>query len=155
MDHPIIGKSFMAALIFAAVMMSSPAALHAQLVDELKAKIPFEFNADNTRLPAGDYFIRPAQEVGTSVLEIESTNNKIAVFVMTINTQTAQAPKTSKLLFDKIGSRYFLRGIVVQDSTMGYDIQQSKAEASLLKGSAKVDKHWLDVNHHGTKVSKS
>jgi hypothetical protein len=154
MDHPIIGKSFMAALIFAAVIISSPPALHAQMVGELEAKIPFEFNADNTRLPAGDYFIRPAQEVGTTVLEIESANHKVSVFVMTINTQTTQAPEMSKLLFDKIGSRYFLRGIVVQDSMMGYDIQQSKTEASLMKGSAKVDKHWLNVNHHGSKVSK-
>jgi hypothetical protein len=149
------GKNLLVAVAFVAAMALGTATAHAQLIGELEANIPFAFSADNTRLPAGEYFIRPAQEIGSTVLEIESKNKNVSVFVIAEDLKSTQPPKTSELMFDKVGDHYFLREIMIQDSSLGYNLAQSKAEAKSMQGSAKLAKHKLPVKHHKTRASKA
>jgi hypothetical protein len=148
------GKNLLVVVAFVAATALSTVTAHAQLVGEIEANIPFAFSADNARLPAGQYYVRSAQEIGGTVLELESADKHIAVFVLAENLKSAAVAKTSELAFDKIGEHYFLREIIVQDSSLGYSLIQSKAETNLMKGSAKLEKHRLTVKHHKSIVSK-
>jgi hypothetical protein len=148
-------SSFIAALMFLASMALSTTALQAQIVGELEAKVPFDFSVDNTRLPAGDYFIRPVQDSIDNVLEIESADNKVSVLVAPDSDQVSTMSKAYDLVFDKIGNSYFLRQIALQNSPTVYDLVQSKAEARLSKKMTKIEKRHLSVEHHKAKSSKS
>ena len=148
-------KNLALAMAFMAAMSLSTVAAHAQLIDELEANVPFAFSADNTHLPAGQYFIRPAQDLGTDVLEIENANRTVSVFVLSENSQFTQPPKASELTFDKVGNSYFLRSITVRDSLVGYTFMTSKAEAKMEKGNIKPEKHKLAINHHKAMAHKS
>ena len=146
-------KNLMVAFAFAAAMTFGAASAHAQLTGELEANVPFAFRADNTKLPAGTYIIRPVDDVGGAALELENLKKDVSVFLMPENSHLTQAPNTSELTFDKIGNSYFLRQIEVEDSQAGYALAQSKSESMLMKGNVKLEKHKLAIKHH--KTSKS
>jgi hypothetical protein len=148
-------KNLIVAFAFLAAMALSTAPVHAQLVGELEANIPFSFSADNTRLPAGVYYIHPTEGMGLTVLEIENEKKDTAVFILPEESQHTQAPKISELTFDKIGNHYFLRGITIENSLLGYDLAQSKAEVKLAKNNARIEKHRLTIKHHKTMRGKS
>jgi hypothetical protein len=148
-------RNLIVALAFVATLALGATAANAQLVGDLEANIPFTFQVDNTRLPAGEYYMRPFGDLGDNVLEIESANKTMAVMVVTENAESAQIPKDSELTFDKIGNQYFLRGIVVQDSKEGYALAPSKQETKAKEHNAKVEIHKLMAKHHKAKTSKA
>ena len=147
-------KNLIVAAAFLATMALTTVAAHAQLVGELEANIPFAFHADNARLPAGEYYLRQAEDMDINILEIESANKNMAAFVLTESSQPSPVPRTSELTFDKIGNQYFLRGITVDDSSLGYTLVKSKAEVKAAKHNAKIETHKLTVKHNKVKISK-
>lgn len=148
-------RNLIVALAFVATVALGATTASAQLVGDLEATIPFAFNVENTRLPAGEYYMRPVGDLGDNVIEIESANKTMAVMVVPENAASAQMPKDSELTFDKIGNQYFLRGIVIQDSKEGYTLAQSKQETKAKEHNAKVETHKLVAKHHKAKSTKS
>lgn len=148
-------KNLVAAFSFLAAIMLSTTLAHAQLVNELEANIPFAFSVDNTQLPAGEYIIHPIGEIENTTLQIENPAKNIGVFILIRNDQFTEMPKTSELTFDKIGNHYFLRGITVQDSDLGYNLSESNEELRVAKSGAKMETHKVVCKQNNTRASKS
>src|SRR3954471_16870038 len=74
-------------------------------------KVPFAFIVGDTRLPAGDYVIRAAEE-GGGVVEIASANGRRIVFAPTIPWDQASQPAGAELVFRKFGDAYFLSRVL-------------------------------------------
>src|SRR2546428_6825072 len=83
---------------------------YAQSLDPMHVNIHFQFTAANTTLPAGEYTVGRLASDSPLVL-IRSVDCKAAGIVMTISAQSRTAPNQSKLVFNRYGQRYFLRGI--------------------------------------------
>jgi hypothetical protein len=147
-------RNCFAVLVLALVMTVSAAIVNAQIVGgELEAKIPFEFTAGSTRLPAGTYLIRPTGEYGAPILELTTVDSKVGVLLETIPAQ-AKPDQTSELIFDKMGDRYFLREIWAQGTAEGYTLEKPRAERQLEKGGHKAERHRLPAIHHKTRTRK-
>ena len=121
--------------------------VYAQIVRELDCDIPFAFNAGNTRLPAGKYVIVVPDVSETTLLQLQSADGKISVLLETISYQPDMLPKTSELVFDRIGKREFLREITVQDRQYGYQLAKSHDEVKLEKQNLKPETHRVTVKH--------
>jgi hypothetical protein len=146
-------KSLAMAFAAALILVFGAVGVKAQMITEIEAKIPFAFSVENTRLPAGDYFIRPAEDL-TPMLEIVSADNKVAAFILPESAQAKQTPKVSELAFDKVGNQEFLREIWVEGSIPGYSFPKSKAEVSLEKKGGKTEQHRMTVKHNKTRTHK-
>lgn len=150
------GRRAIAAFGIVAAMVFAVPALHAQITGEIEAKVPFEFTVDNTRLPAGDYVIRPVGEESITSLELVSANGKLGVLMAPMNAEANDVPKISELVFDRISNRYFLREIWVEGNQYGYSIEKSKVETRLERAAgAKSEQHRVTVKHHGKMSRKS
>jgi hypothetical protein len=95
-----------AALVFAAM---APAASHAQQVTQ--AKVPFAFQAAETRMPAGEYQIRRASWSGKAVQQIQRTDSSASTFVLTYGTDLRSNDAAAKLIFHCYGNECFLSEI--------------------------------------------
>ncbi len=77
------------------------------------ASVPFDFAVGKTVLPAGDYMISQASD--PFVLTIENRNGSAAALVATVPDAELQEPRQPELVFVRIGDRYRLERIVVDD----------------------------------------
>jgi len=73
----------------------------------VKANVPFNFIVNKAELPAGQYTI---QSVGSSAsaMSIQSLDNQIVKLVLPHACESPKTQETSKLVFHRYGSQYFL-----------------------------------------------
>ncbi|MGA9967079.1 MAG: hypothetical protein WBQ10_17915 [Terriglobales bacterium] len=104
-----------------------------------KAEVPFAFNVGAKQLPAGTYEIRV---LGQSPSEIMIRNTETNSAALSIARTESPRNTESKLVFDRIGTQYFLTevwkglgagGMIVPTSKHE---QELKKELQLAKGSA-------------------
>ncbi len=93
----------------------------------VKANIPFAFSIQNRNLPAGQYTIERVWSTNTDLLVIRGENHSQSIFVSE-SAQKLDAPKQTELVFDKIGSHYFLREVWTVGETTGREVPEAKAE---------------------------
>jgi hypothetical protein len=96
----------------------------------LVAKVPFQFRAGNTVVPAGQCIV---QRAGTDPrnLIIRNSDAKVALIVMTRPNSATKSSSGNVLIFHKYGAKYFLAGIQVKGSQAAYQLPEGKAEAEL------------------------
>jgi hypothetical protein len=102
-------------------------------------KVPFAFIVGDTRLPAGDYVVREAEE-GGGVVEIASGDGRRVVFAPTIPWDQASQPAGAELVFRKFDDAYFLsrvlpvggndRQIVLTPALMEHEIMMVREHAA-------------------------
>ena len=117
--------------LLAIVVTMMPLLASAQIGSNgLVAKVPFQFRAGNTLVPAGQCVVQPA---GTDprTLVIHNSAAKVALFVMTRPGRTTKRSSGSALIFHKYGEKYFLAGIQVKGSEAAYQLPEGNAEAEL------------------------
>jgi len=91
------------------------------------ATIPFEFTAQNTTLPAGDYTISAAS-ASHDLMSIRNVETRKAVFVLAPKAYKSAQDK-NVVVFHRIGDRYFLAEVKT-DAVCGH-IAPSKLEREL------------------------
>jgi hypothetical protein len=103
----------------------------------VKADVPFAFNVGAAQLPAGPYEIRVLSQ---SPNEIMIRNHETGAAALSIARSEGPRNTESKLVFDRIGTQYFLTqvwkgagGMIVPTSKHE---QELKKELQLTKGSA-------------------
>src|ERR1700731_737448 len=82
---------------------------HPQIVGEVEATIPFQFQAGTAVLPAGKYTIREANDLDSSEMEIRSADGKKAAIFAVQSDEAAKRPKNSELIFKHDGDQYILK----------------------------------------------
>jgi hypothetical protein len=108
--------------IMAAILISGGTKAQAQLDGTVQAKVPFDFHASGTLLPAGTYTIRSIDSANQDVLEIQSANGKKSAILETQDSSVADGTKNNQLIFDKTGDDYVLTQIVDADDASGIDV---------------------------------
>ena len=99
----------------------------ARAQEPVVASIPFQFTAGQMTLPAGEYRVQQLA-VGSAVLLIRGTDNSAAALVMS-NVTEANRPQTqSKMIFHRIGNRYYLSQIWVEGHSRGRELAPSSKE---------------------------
>ena len=99
--------------------------VHAQTI--MTANVPFAFSVGQQQLPAGAYAIR---EIGDRATLIQSKDGRDHALGVYANAGPSKANET-KLVFDKVGDRYFLAQIWTSASDHGMNVPESNLEKEM------------------------
>jgi hypothetical protein len=102
--------------------------LAAQMDTALKFTAPFPFYVGDTRMPSGSYIItRPTVSTLGVVLfsSIDRSNNAV---ILVTPTQSLEAAKQSKVIFEKYGDNLYSDRVLVDGSTTGVLAEPTHAE---------------------------
>lgn len=123
----------------------------AQVIGEVEAKIPFNFYAGNTRLPAGKYFIKVLDDSSLSVMEISSANGRTSALFDVRDSQANAKPPKDELIFDKYGNQYFLAKVYEQGNKYGSAVEESRYEKRTAKDGAKAETRSVPCRRRSAK----
>jgi len=99
--------------------------VHAQTI--MTANVPFAFTVGQQQLPAGAYSVR---EIGDRATLIQSKDGRDHVMGVYANAGPSRNGE-AKLVFDKVGDRYFLSQIWTNASDHGLSVPESKLEKEM------------------------
>jgi hypothetical protein len=124
--------------------------------EQVKAKIPFQFMVNDKPMPAGEYqftFTDPTTEGSMTVRAVKGGSEEIFLV------EPVKAPESgakTELVFDEIGSHYFLRQIWMGGHDVGQQIAVTKAEKELEGKGHKKTENRVVAEHtmHKTSTSK-
>jgi hypothetical protein len=137
-------------MLLAALIICSTASLTSAMAgaldthDAVEVNIPFTFNANNTRLPAGDYELASASFFDPS-LELHNSNDTVGVFLLAEEVDNATHPNTPELIFDKIGGKEFLREVRTENTD--FWITKSLQERRMEMQGNKAVSHKIAATH--------
>jgi hypothetical protein len=100
--------------------------------DVVKVTVPFNFIVNKSPLPAGEYRIRPIG-VAPSAMAIQSSDGKASLAFTPNACESLEAAKTTKLVFHRYGSEYFLAQIWVKGNDRGKELPVSRHEIELAR----------------------
>lgn len=123
-------KNQMFALIGLGLLLATASA-YAQ-TGVVKANVPFNFIVNKTELPAGSYRIHALGVTG-SAMTIQSPDGKFTQAFLSNACSSQQAQKTSKLIFHRYGSQYFLAEIWQSGNDRGQELPQSGRETEIAR----------------------
>jgi hypothetical protein len=137
MQGKFIKRLTMLSLVSMFTLCAAVASANAQFSNPIRAKIPFDFNVGDKKLPAGEYTI--------SHLSGFSTRNLISVgsvdastYQFTVGTEVLTAKNKSTLVFHKYGDQYFLEQIWSAGETQGTQLLESRIERNIRMQSAQT-----------------
>jgi hypothetical protein len=110
------------------------AAAPGQAQQSLRVKIPFDFVANQTALPAGEYLVQPSGLASPALIVKRTDGGKPAVATMMSQSVDANGGKhESCLVFRVYGDRYFLSEMWIGGSVSGRQFPISRIEKELAK----------------------
>ncbi len=121
-------KNQMFALIGLGLLLATASA-YAQ-TGVVKANVPFNFIVSKAQLPAGEYRIQPLGVTG-SAMTIQSPDGKVTKAFLPNACSSPQAQKTTKLIFHRYGSQYFLAEIWKSGNDRGQELPGAGAKPKL------------------------
>ena len=108
--------------LIVACTLATPA-VYAQDKAIMTADVPFAFTVGSNQMPAGKYEVRQVERA--TLIETADRSNHVLGLYQYAGMNNAGA---TKLVFDKIGNRYFLRQIWSSNSGQGLQVPASKLE---------------------------
>jgi len=121
-----------ALLILALAMIVSTAPMaQAQAQPRAKASIPFEFNLNDSSMPAGMYEVSSLNDKVLAVRNMETKDARLVLASLSVQASQAQGTPSPKLVFHKCGDQYFLAQIWYGQSNIGIAFPESKHEKEL------------------------
>ena len=123
-------------ILFALLLAISAA--HAQ-TPALQAAIPFNFVVGNRALPAGEYTLSNTWLTSANLISLRNLDAPITSIAATNPCSVNQVPKTSKLVFHRIGNEYFLYQIWVEGEKTGREFPMSKLEVQMAKNAPQTE----------------
>jgi hypothetical protein len=118
-----------------------PSKAQAQIVGDLEANIPFQFQAGNAKLPAGEYRIHVVQASNLTVMRISAADDSTSTFFQVTETEAKSAPTKSELIFNKYGDQYFLAKVFEEGSASGSEAIESRAEKTVSQQTTQAEEH--------------
>lgn len=103
-----MNKTLKVSLFLAAAVVSSAVSSFAQTSGRVSVKVPFEFTAGTTTLPAGEYNF---QEDASGVVYISSAELHKAIVVLTNAEPASTTANPAAVRFEKTGEQYSLTEI--------------------------------------------
>jgi hypothetical protein len=128
-------QTFRTITMLSLLLVLAGASVNAQRLsdDTIGVNIPFDFTVGETRFPAGKYTLRRiALPSSYDRLVIQSADGRGDSHTgVTRPNRTSQAPKQSKLVFNRYGDQYFLSQVWIAGSDTGRDLFPSRNERNL------------------------
>ena len=118
-------------ILFAFTALLLATAAHAQSTN-VTASVPFNFVVGDHAYPAGDYVVKSISDTGVPIL-IRNTDQSENGIVLTNSCSSSKPSPTTKLVFKRMGSQYFLYQVWREGSTEGREFRISKTEMSLAR----------------------
>jgi hypothetical protein len=144
--------SLIAGLVLALTIGASKA--NAQIVGDLVVKVPFQFHAGDSRLPAGEYRIRVVDDSGLSLMEISSMDGSTAALFQVQETDAQTTPTKSELIFNKYGDQYFLAKLFDEGESIGSEVLKSRYEQRVSRNAVLQAQEHVPTGHgNATKES--
>ncbi len=100
-----MNKSYLTAVLTLTCLLGLGVSAHAQDTEGVRVKVPFEFVAGGTTLPAGTYTVGRLLVDAYSGIEISGRGNGAFVLPIAVDGTSAGQPKLS---FEEVGGKYFL-----------------------------------------------
>jgi len=100
-----MNKSYLTALLALICLLGLGVSAHAQDTEGVRVKVPFEFVAGGTTLPAGTYTVGRLSVDAYSAIEISGRGDGAFVLPIAVDGTPSEQPKLS---FEHIGGKYFL-----------------------------------------------
>jgi hypothetical protein len=98
-------KSYLTAVLTLTCLLGVGISAHAQDTEGVRVKVPFEFVAGGTTLPAGTYTVGRLSADASSGITIHGNGNGAVMLPTVVNATPAEQPKLS---FEHVGDKYFL-----------------------------------------------
>jgi len=113
--------------------------------ESMKFEVPFGFVAGQATLPAGEYQLSRNEPVQGAVRLI-SSNGSSAAMCLTHGIQSNRPSGTTKLIFNRYGSHYFLSQVWSEGNDLGQVLRPSKAEREIARTFSKPGKEILTAS---------
>ena len=123
-------------LLTAIVLLATVATTQAQSLggNRLRANIPFDFNLNDTKLPAGEYSVGRAINRSDDLLVSVNDRDGRSKAIRLSNAVVRSRPNGKGLLvFHRYGDQYFLFQVWPAGATTGREFLKSKSEREIQK----------------------
>jgi hypothetical protein len=97
----------------------------------VRGKIPFDFIVSKATLPAGEYDVSSLNDGANKMLALRGPDNHSNAIVGANSVESLKGSDKTKLVFDRVGDRYFLREIWMEGARIGRQFPKSKFESEL------------------------
>lgn len=101
----------------------------------VKSDVPFNFVVDKQTLPAGEYTIQ-SMDMSGMTLAIRDAEGRQVGQVQTIRCEKLDSSKETKLVFHRLGDRYFLSQVWVVGQNDGHELSRSRQEKEVALNTA-------------------
>jgi hypothetical protein len=119
-------------ILITTVLLLAAASVYVQADDRplLTATIPFAFTVQNIDLPAGTYTISVLPPY--NMIRVQSATGNSVALTNTLASRSAES-KPAKLIFRRIGGRYFLAQVWEQGSQLHRDVPSGQLARDLAR----------------------
>jgi len=119
----------MLGLVSIFALLGAVTSANAQLSSPIRAKIPFDFNVGEKKLPAGEYIFRSVSDFSnTNTMSVNNVDGSVHLFKSTLEAQVLTPKNQSVLVFHKYGDQYFLEQIWLRGNLEGTQLPESRTE---------------------------
>ena len=124
-------------LMIAFAFIAAAVPTKAQSLQQVSAKVPFEFSVGDKTLPAGDYHVRSVTQ-GADVLQIQNDDTLQSIGRFTMRIRPNDKDTRVRLVFHRYGDQYFLSEVWGGYEGSGRQLVESKKERTARKSSGAV-----------------
>jgi len=129
MARQFIKRLTMLGLVSMFALLGAVTSANAQLSTPIKAKIPFDFNVGEKKLPAGEYTFRRVSDFSdNTTMSVNNVAGSVHLFQSTLEVQVLTPKNQSVLVFHKYGDQYFLEQIWSSGELEGTQLPESRTE---------------------------
>jgi len=123
-------KSYLTAVLTLTCLFGLGMSAHAQDTEGVRVKVPFEFVAAGTILPAGTYTVGRLSADPFSAIAIHGYGHGVIVLPMVVEGTAAEQPKLS---FEHVGDTYFLREVHTSGGTYTFALPKALVALAQMK----------------------
>ena len=132
MEGKVIKRLTMLSLVSIFTLCAAVSSANAQLSNPIRAKIPFDFNVGDRKLPAGEYtFSRLSGFSASRAMSVSSADARTHVFQSTFGAEVLTPKNKSTLVFHRYGDQYFLEQIWSGGEQEGTQVPESRSERTI------------------------
>jgi hypothetical protein len=142
MERQVIKRLAMQGLISMFTLFAAVASANAQLSSPIRAKVPFDFNVGQKKLPAGEYtFSRLSGLSDNKIMSVKNADGSTHVFQSTFEALVITPKNHSILVFHKYADQYFLEQIWVSGELEGTQLPESRSERTIRRQLAQTQQN--------------
>src|SRR5438552_8722567 len=132
MKRNVIKRLTMLSLVSMFTLCAAVASANAQLSSPIRAKIPFDFNVGEKKLPAGEYSFSSLPGFSDNkLMSVSSADARAHLFQSTFAAEVLTPKNKSTLVFNRYGDQYFLEQIWSGGEQEGTQVPQSRRERTI------------------------